>query len=254
MQPGADLADLAAASGIDNIRLLNAIRVVARADFVPPDRMHLAAHDEPVSIGHDQVTTQPTLIAAMIDALDPGDDDVVLEVGTGFGYQTALLAHLARFVWSVERLPRLAAAARSNLAAAGIVNADVVTGDGTPGTARTRPVQRHRRRCRLPSGALAAHRATGAQRPPRTAHRARRRRRGGPVRKARRHAAPRSPRHPRRLRPTRRRPRIPHHERSRTLVTTTGPPLTYPPAAPHHERGHADMSRPPCPRGRGSVA
>ena len=95
--------------------------------------MHLAAHDEPASIGHDQVTTQPTLIATMIEALDPGDDDVVLEVGTGFGYQTALLAHLARFVWSVERLPGLAAAARSNLAAAGVVNVDVVTGDGRPG-------------------------------------------------------------------------------------------------------------------------
>jgi protein-L-isoaspartate(D-aspartate) O-methyltransferase len=133
MQPGVHLADIAAASGIGNRRLLNAIRVVPRADFVSPDRMHLASSDEPVSIGHDQVTTQPTLMAAMIDALDPGDDEVVLEVGAGFGYQTALLAHLARFVWGVERLPGLAAAARSNLAAAGIVNADVVTGDGSLG-------------------------------------------------------------------------------------------------------------------------
>ena len=108
MQPGVDLADLAAVSGIGNRHLLNAIRVVPRADFVPPDRMHLASSDEPVSIGHDQVTTQPTLMVAMIDVLEPGDDDVVLEVGAGFGYQTALLAHLARFVWGVERLPGLA--------------------------------------------------------------------------------------------------------------------------------------------------
>lgn len=133
MQPHLDLADIAAASGIHNPRLLHAIRIVPRADFVPPDRMHLALHDEPVSIGHDQVTTQPTLMAAMIEALDLRDDETVLEVGTGFGYQTALLAHLARFVWSVERWPDLASAASANLAAAGIVNAEVVTGDGSQG-------------------------------------------------------------------------------------------------------------------------
>ena len=133
MQPRPDLADIAASSGIRNSRLLDAIRSVPRADFVPPDRLHLASFDEPVTIGHDQVTTQPTLMAAMIEALAPGDDEVVLEVGTGCGYQTALLAHLARFVWSVERWPDLASAARTNLAAAGIVNAEVVTGDGSHG-------------------------------------------------------------------------------------------------------------------------
>jgi protein-L-isoaspartate(D-aspartate) O-methyltransferase len=133
MQSRPDLADIAAASGVQNPRLLHAIRVVPRADFVPPDRFHLAAYDEPITIGHDQVTTQPTLMAAMIEALDPHDDEVVLEVGTGCGYQTALLAQLARFVWSVERWPDLASAARTNLAAAGIVNAEVVTGDGGHG-------------------------------------------------------------------------------------------------------------------------
>ena len=133
MQAQPDLADIAAAAGIRNPRLLHAIRVVPRGGFVPPDRAHLAAYDEPVAIGHDQVTTQPTLMAAMIEALDPHDDEVVLEVGSGFGYQTALLAHLARFVWSVERWPDLASAARTNLAAAGIVNVEVVTGDGSLG-------------------------------------------------------------------------------------------------------------------------
>lgn len=139
MQPHLDLADIAAASGIHNPRLLHAIRIVPRADFVPPDRMHLASYDEPVSIGHDQVTTQPTLMAAMIEALDLHADEIILEVGTGFGYQTALLAHLARFVWSVERWPDLASAARSNLAAAGIVNAEVVTGDGSQGLSEHAP-------------------------------------------------------------------------------------------------------------------
>jgi protein-L-isoaspartate(D-aspartate) O-methyltransferase len=139
MQPRLDLVDIAVASGIQNPRLLHAIRIVHREDFVPPDRMHLASYDEPISIGHDQTTTQPTLMAAMIEALDPRDDEIVLEVGTGFGYQTALVAHLARFVWSVERWPDLASAARSNLAAAGILNAEVVTGDGSEGLPEQAP-------------------------------------------------------------------------------------------------------------------
>jgi len=83
--PRLDLADIAAASGIHNPRVLHAIGIVPRADFVPPDRLHLASYDEPISIGHDQVTTQPTLMAAMIEALDPRDDEIVLEVGAGFG-------------------------------------------------------------------------------------------------------------------------------------------------------------------------
>lgn len=90
-------------------------------------------------MGHHQVTTQPTLMDAMIDALGPGDGDVVFEVGAGFGYQSVLLAYLARVVWSVERLFDLAAAARSNVAAAGIVNADVVSGDGSQGLPEQAP-------------------------------------------------------------------------------------------------------------------
>jgi protein-L-isoaspartate(D-aspartate) O-methyltransferase len=69
----------------------------------------------------------------MVEALELAGDGLVLEVGTGFGYQTALLARLARFVWSVEWWPDLASAARTNLAAAGIVNVQVVNGDGRQG-------------------------------------------------------------------------------------------------------------------------
>ncbi len=87
----------------------------------------------PVPIGHDQVTTEPSLVAAMIDALAVGPDETVLEVGTGFGYQTALLSRLARHVWSIERWADLADVARNNLAAVGVANADVVTGDGSVG-------------------------------------------------------------------------------------------------------------------------
>ena len=133
MQPRFELADIAAATGVRSPRVLDAVRIVPRAGFVPAELVSLAGDDEPIRLGHDQVTSQPSLIATMIEAIDPHDDEVVLEVGTGLGYQTALLARLARFVWSVEWWPDLAAAARANLAAAGIVNAEVVTGDGTLG-------------------------------------------------------------------------------------------------------------------------
>jgi protein-L-isoaspartate(D-aspartate) O-methyltransferase len=113
--------------------VLAAIAAVDRAGFVP--RAHAAeAHDDvPIAIGHGQVTTQPSLVARMVAALGLRGGERVLEVGAGLGWQTALLATLAREVWSLERLPELAAAARANLAAAGIANAVVVVGDGTLG-------------------------------------------------------------------------------------------------------------------------
>jgi protein-L-isoaspartate(D-aspartate) O-methyltransferase len=132
-EPGAVLADIAAAKGIRDARVLQAMRDVPRSGFVPPNHIDAAALDEPLPIGHDQVTTQPSLVAAMVEALELAGDELVLEVGTGFGYQTALLARLARFVWSVEWWPDLASAARTNLAAAGIVNVQVVNGDGRQG-------------------------------------------------------------------------------------------------------------------------
>ena len=127
------LADVAAAKGVSDQRVLHAMRNVRRSGFVPPDYVDAAALDEPVPISHDQVTTQPSLVAAMVEALELSGDELVLEIGTGLGYQTALLAQLARFVWSVEWWPDLASAARANLAAAGIGNVEVVTGDGRQG-------------------------------------------------------------------------------------------------------------------------
>jgi protein-L-isoaspartate(D-aspartate) O-methyltransferase len=138
-EPGAVLADIAAAKGIRDARVLQAMRDVPRSGFVPPNHIDAAALDEPLPIGHDQVTTQPSLVAAMVEALELAGDGLVLEVGTGFGYQTALLARLARFVWSVEWWPDLASAARTNLAAAGIVNVQVVNGDGRQGPQTTPP-------------------------------------------------------------------------------------------------------------------
>jgi protein-L-isoaspartate(D-aspartate) O-methyltransferase len=127
------LADVARIHGITDRRLLRAMRQMSRSRFVPPELVHLANQDVPLPIGRDQVTTQPSLVASMVQALALEGNDIVLEVGTGYGYQTALLARLARHVWSVERWPDLAERARENLAAAGITNVDVVTGDGSRG-------------------------------------------------------------------------------------------------------------------------
>ena len=113
--------------------MLAAIATVDRAGFVPPAHVRDADDDVPIPIGHSQVTTQPSLVARMVAALGLCGEERVLEVGAGLGWQTALLAALAREVWSVERLPALAVAARANLAAAGTANAAVVVGDGTLG-------------------------------------------------------------------------------------------------------------------------
>ncbi len=134
-----DLVRTIQAAGVRDPRVLQAFRDAPRAGFVPP---HLAAQayvDRPLPIPHEQVTTQPSLIARMVEALELAGSERVLEIGTGYGFQTALLARLARFVWSIERWPDLAAAARANLARAGIANVEVVVGDGTEGLPQHAP-------------------------------------------------------------------------------------------------------------------
>ena len=127
------LATAARRAGVDDLRVLDAMLRVPRAAFVPLDQVGLAYHDEPVRIPHGQVTTQPSLSARMIQALRLTGTEHVLEVGTGYGYQIALLAHLASFVTSIERWPDLAEMARRHLAAQEIMNVRVVDGDGTDG-------------------------------------------------------------------------------------------------------------------------
>lgn len=128
-----DLADTCRARGLRDERLYEAIRTIPRAAFVPPGERDAAYEDRPIRIPGQQVTTQPSLVAQMVEALRIGPDDHVLEVGTGYGWQTALLARLARKVWSVERLPELAVEARTALLRAGVRNAEVVVGDGSQG-------------------------------------------------------------------------------------------------------------------------
>jgi protein-L-isoaspartate(D-aspartate) O-methyltransferase len=125
--------------GVRDERVLEAFRRVRREDFVPPELVAEAYRDRPVPIPHRQVTTQPSLIAHMVAALRLRGDERVLEVGTGLGFQTAIVATLAFQVFSIERFPDLAARARTNLRRASIENAVVVVGDGTLGLPEAAP-------------------------------------------------------------------------------------------------------------------
>lgn len=125
--------------GVRDGRVLEAFRRVRREDFVPPELVGDAYRDRPVPIPHGQVTTQPSLIAHMVAALRLRGDERVLEVGTGLGFQTAILATLASQVFSIERFPDLAARAETNLRRVGIENASVVVGDGTLGLPEEAP-------------------------------------------------------------------------------------------------------------------
>ena len=121
--------------------IVEAFRAVAREDFVPDQARWEAYSDRPISILERQTTSQPSLIARMIDAAAIGPGDRVLEVGTGFGFQTALLARVAKEVVSIERHASIAEAARDNLERAGIGNAEVVVGDGWKGWPERAPYE-----------------------------------------------------------------------------------------------------------------
>src|ERR671912_279768 len=126
-----DLIQAIVAEGVHDPRLLRAMRRVPRAEFVPCELAERAYLDRPLPIPHGQVTTQPSLVAKMIEALGLAGSEHLLEIGTGYGFQTALLAHLSGFVWSVERWADVAVTARANLARLGILNVEVAIGDGT---------------------------------------------------------------------------------------------------------------------------
>ncbi|MEU7692603.1 protein-L-isoaspartate(D-aspartate) O-methyltransferase [Microbispora hainanensis] len=134
-----DLVRAVRAVGVRDERLLQAVRSTPRAGFVPPAYAAHAYEDVPIPIAHGQVTTQPSLSATMIEGLALTGREHVLEVGTGLGYQTALLARMAADVVSVELWPDLVRAARRNLARQGIRNAQVLVGDGSRGVPEHAP-------------------------------------------------------------------------------------------------------------------
>jgi protein-L-isoaspartate(D-aspartate) O-methyltransferase len=122
-----------AARDISDERVLDAMAAVPREAFVPADLRGRAYDDGALPIGHDQTISQPWVVAAIAQAMRLSGREHVLEVGTGSGYSTAVLARLARDVISIERVPELAEDAQARLAAMGVSNAEVVVGDGSRG-------------------------------------------------------------------------------------------------------------------------
>jgi protein-L-isoaspartate(D-aspartate) O-methyltransferase len=125
--------------GIRNARVLDAMRRVPRHMFVPPEAEELAYADRALPIANGQTISQPYMVAVMTEALAPAADARVLEIGTGSGYQAAVLAALAREVITIERHAELAVAAEARLQRCGYVNIRVVVGDGTLGWPQEAP-------------------------------------------------------------------------------------------------------------------
>ena len=123
-------------------RVLAAMADVPRHLFVPAPLASLAYHDAPLPIGFDKTISQPFIVAVMTDLLAPRPGDTVLEVGTGLGYQSAILARLSRRVWSVEVVEELALEAEERLRLLGCANVAVRVGDGSRGWAEHAPFDR----------------------------------------------------------------------------------------------------------------
>jgi len=121
------------ARGVTDPTTLAAMRAVPRHEFVPPGRRDDAYVDFPLPIGHGATISQPYIVALMTELARPAAGTRVLEIGTGSGYQAAVLAHIGCRVWTIEIEPALADAARERLARLGYGGVEVRTGDGWPG-------------------------------------------------------------------------------------------------------------------------
>lgn len=120
--------------GIRDVRVLRAMLEIPREEFVPQEFRHQTYGDEPLRIGYGQTISQPYITARMVELLELGGDERLLDVGTGSGYHAALLGALAGEVISIERIPELAAIAMDNLRRTGLDrNITVVCGDGSLG-------------------------------------------------------------------------------------------------------------------------
>jgi len=128
-----------AARGIQDARVLAAMRKVPRHDFVPPSSTGQAYDDRPLPIGHQQTISQPYIVALMTEAAAIRPDARVLEVGTGSGYQAAVLAELAKDVYTIEIVEPLAREARATLDRLGYGRVHARHGDGTAGWPEAAP-------------------------------------------------------------------------------------------------------------------
>lgn len=119
--------------GIHDKRVLEAMFEVPRHEFVPPLYQEAAYDDRPIVIGEGQTISQPYMVAVMTEAAEVEPGDKVLEIGTGSGYQAAILAHLGAEVITMERIPRLAEAAQERLSRLGYGGIRVIAEDGSSG-------------------------------------------------------------------------------------------------------------------------
>jgi len=133
------VAEQLRARGIFDQRVLDAMARVPRHEFAPERFRDQAYEDHPLPIGEEQTISQPYIVAIMLQALEISPSDRVLEIGTGSGYLTALLAELAACVFSLERHTALADSARERLAALGYQNVRVIAGDGSRGFPEAAP-------------------------------------------------------------------------------------------------------------------
>ncbi|HEV8067397.1 MAG TPA: protein-L-isoaspartate(D-aspartate) O-methyltransferase [Planctomycetaceae bacterium] len=128
--------------GITDLRVLDAIEETRRDLFVPDSLRYAAYEDDALPIGEGQTISQPYIVALMTQELRLGGDETVLEIGTGSGYQAAILARLARRVVTIERLERLSERARGVLSELGVSNVEFFVGDGTLGNPEHGPYDR----------------------------------------------------------------------------------------------------------------
>jgi protein-L-isoaspartate(D-aspartate) O-methyltransferase len=136
------VAEQIRARGVRETRALDAMGKVPRELFVPEDYRHEAYEDRPVPIGFGATISQPYIVGYMTEALKVEPAHRVLEIGTGCGYQTAVLAEIASFVYSIEVVPELAARARVTLESLGYTNVLIRTGDGHDGWPEEAPFDR----------------------------------------------------------------------------------------------------------------
>jgi len=136
-----NLADTRQATGNRDLddRVLEVLGKVPRHEFVPESEKSRAYRNRPLPIGHGQTISQPFIVALMTDLLDLEESDRVLEIGTGSGYQAAVLAELAARVWSIEIIPELGAEAAARLQRLGYRNVETRVGDGYYGWAEHAP-------------------------------------------------------------------------------------------------------------------
>jgi protein-L-isoaspartate(D-aspartate) O-methyltransferase len=135
----ARMVQLLREQGISDERVLAAMGTVPRELFLPEDVRDFAYEDAALPIGHGQTISQPFMVASICELLELAGDERVLDVGTGSGYQAAVLAELAAEVVTIERVPELAARARAALVDAGYSRVEVLVGDGSRGVREHAP-------------------------------------------------------------------------------------------------------------------